>query len=190
MAITQICLDMDGVLCDFMGRLLRLFGRDVEQTLAQWPLNEYSPEVVLGITRAAMWDRLDEIGEAFWANLDPYPWFEELVRWAFAQAEVTVCTCPSNRPPVAFGKILWLQRHLGSDFDLYQIGTHKHVMARRGTVLIDDSDENCRQFFAAGGHAIVFPRRWNSQHEFAEKPMVWVFDQFRQIQEHLSRRSG
>ena len=38
------------------------------------------------------------------------------------------------------------------------------MLAKRGRVLIDDSDVNCEKFAAAGGTAIVFPQRWNSAH--------------------------
>tara|TARA_B100000700_G_C14367978_1_gene544625 strand:+ start:90 stop:317 length:228 start_codon:yes stop_codon:yes gene_type:complete len=44
------------------------------------------------------------------------------------------------------------------------LGSHKHLLAKPDVVLIDDSDEKCRKFIEAGGHAILLPQPWNANH--------------------------
>jgi hypothetical protein len=63
------------------------------------------------------------------------------------------------------GKVHWLQQFFDPRFRRYMLGSHKHLMAKPGVVLIDDSDAKCEKFIEAGGGAILFPQPWNSNYD-------------------------
>lgn len=42
------------------------------------------------------------------------------------------------------------------------LGEHKHLFAKRGSLLIDDNEAAVRKFREHGGSAILFPQPWNS----------------------------
>jgi hypothetical protein len=119
---------------------------------------------VLGISGNEMWRPINAAGADFWANLKPLPWCTELMTACTSIAPTTILTSPSKDPRAAAGKTAWLQRVFGSSFRDYLIGPAKAACAHRGAVLIDDSDEGCKAFEAAGGRAVVFPQPWNSGH--------------------------
>jgi hypothetical protein len=162
--ITRIFLDLDGVLADWATAAIRLHDRDPETVLGAWPPGVYELATVLGISGNALWRPIDAAGAAFWAELEPLPWMLELFEACQRLAPTTILTAPSKHPSTPGGKTAWLQRHFGSSFRGYLIGPDKAACARRGAVLIDDRDEGCKAFEAAGGHAVVFPQPWNSGH--------------------------
>lgn len=178
--ISQICLDMDGVLCDFITPAAKLFGHELVDVLSRWQRGIYDICHALEISENELWSRIDRHGFRYWADLPPYPWHKELLKGCQQLAETIVLTSPSAKPASSAGKIAWLQRHYGGQFRDYLIGPRKHFCARPGAVLIDDSDENCQRFIAdktgrpTGGSAIVFPRHWNSQHEHQQDPLAYV----------------
>jgi hypothetical protein len=59
-------------------------------------------------------------------------------------------------------------------------GPQKFRMAREGAVLIDDSDDQCRRFWDAGGKAITFPQRWNKAAQFEDK-LLYVYNNLNAI---------
>lgn len=159
----MILLDMDGVLCDFLGATLRLF--DADDRLASWPAGTWDVEPVLGITTAELWGRIDEQGMGFWAELPEYPWAAELVAALERIDDVVISTAPSRSHHSAAGKMIWLDRHFGGRFrGRYMMGSRKELMARPEVCLVDDRDENVRKFRKAGGAAVLVPQPWNAGH--------------------------
>ncbi len=51
----------------------------------------------------------------------------------------------------------------------YVIGPHKHLLAKSGGILIDDSDTNCQKFRLSGGTPILFPQPWNEMRHLIDK---------------------
>ena len=163
MVISQILLDMDGVLCDFIGHTCTIMGMDGEKAKQLWPLGAWELSEGLGINDRQAWDAIDARGEDFWASIPTLPWFSELYETCLASCEkVVILTSPSLAHSSASGKVLWMQKHLGKSFRSYLIGPKKDVCARPGAVLIDDNDKNCSEFEKHGGRSIVFPAPWNS----------------------------
>ena len=161
--VEKICfLDMDGVLCDFVTQACRVFGRP---TLSHdWPAGEYSCEKVFGVTVAEFWKRI-ELWPNFWLTLDRYDWAFKLIEEVEDIGyRVVIASAPSRDPFCAAHKTKWLQNHFGIGRFEYFLGSEKHLLAKPGRVLIDDNDDNCRKFAAAGGTSILFPQRWNSAH--------------------------
>lgn len=166
--VKRILLDLDGVLGDWAGSAIRAHGRDPAQVFASWPAGVYDLAEALGVSTNEMWRPIHAAGSDFWADIEPYPWAHDLLRQCQNFAPTTILTAPSLDPGAAAGKVAWLQRMFGRSFRDYLIGPDKPACAWPGSVLIDDRDDGCRGFQDAGGHAIVFPRIWNSAREHAE----------------------
>ncbi len=132
MFIDRIFLDLDGVLADWGRAAINAHGLCPDEVFASWPTGTFELAEVLGISTNAMWKPIHAQGEAFWANLEPYPWALELVRACQEVAPTTILTSPSLHPAAAAGKITWLQRVLGRDFSDFLIGPDKPSCARLG----------------------------------------------------------
>lgn len=152
----MILLDMDGVLCDFVGEACELHGRD-PATVTRWDF--YAG---WGMTAADFWRPINHQGRDFWARLQPYPWAAELIEAvAKADPDFHVCTTPSASPESLAGKLDWLHAHFGRRFRRYHMTPSKAALAAPGRLLIDDSDHNVGDFIANGGEAMLFPQPWN-----------------------------
>lgn len=181
--IEHILLDMDGVLANFVEAACHVHGRGLADLFDIWPKGEYSIEGVMGLTSPVFWAGLDAAGMAFWRDMSPYPWLKEL--WAMLQnyGPITISSSPSHGAYSATGKVLWLRQHVEAGFTDYMFGGAKHLLAGPGRVLVDDSDEKCQRFQAHGGHAIVFPQRWNSCHAHCGDRLGYVRDRLDEFQQ-------
>lgn len=175
--ITQIFLDVDGPLADFIRGVCELYDMDPARVYLTWPEGESEVSTVLGVKPAEMWDLIHRAGADFWATLRPYPWASDLVRVLDRRGRLTLLTSPSRHPSSSAGKHAWVERYLPSFERRFLIGADKPACARPGAVLIDDSDANCEGFRERGGHAIVFPRPWNSERRNWAKPLTYVLEQ-------------
>jgi hypothetical protein len=153
-------LDMDGTLVDFRAGALKAHG---------WTLpdddGEYEFWKKFEVTASDFWGPLRN--EEFWANLQPTPEAFNLVLLAekyFGVDNVFLCSsgaCPRS----GIGKLMWIEKYLPHYRGRVQLlGPDKYKMARPGYVLIDDYDLYIEQWRMAGGHAITFPRPWNTMH--------------------------
>jgi 5'(3')-deoxyribonucleotidase len=165
----NICLDVDGVLADFVGGTARLLGFD-PTLVTMW---DYYPQV--GQTEESFWRAVDAAGADFWANLEPYPWERELFDACNQMGNTILLTTPSTSPTSPEGKLRWIQEQYGKDFRKYLIGPAKEFCANPNTVLIDDSESNCAKFRSYGGHAILFPRPWN-YHRTMSDPLAYTLE--------------
>jgi 5'(3')-deoxyribonucleotidase len=163
----NILLDMDGVICDWIGAACRAFKADPEDVIKVQPSGTFGIEIALGITRDELWKHLDSIGEKFWAeDIKPYPWASQLYAACLKLGPVYILTSPSTHVVSCAGKIKWLRNFTGNDkFRDYVLTTHKHLLAKPENILIDDDDEKVSSFREAGGNAILFPQQWNSRFE-------------------------
>ena len=168
----KICfVDMDGVLCDFVGSACKLFGQP--ELADNWPLGQYDMGTALGCSTTDFWNRIKDNPD-FWAEMTPYPWYQELLDMIRASGfEVFISTSPSFDPNSAKGKVAWLQKHYGKRFRNYFIGSEKFVLAGPGRILIDDSGLQVDSFQAAGGRGCLFPRPWNSNHGLSDMPLKY-----------------
>lgn len=152
----QIFLDMDGVIVDWDAGVRQTFG--VQWYPDKW---EIPYESVFGLSKDHFWSRIDDT--RWWGTL---PWtvdgkaVYELVQ-GYEPVILTVARCAGARS----GKPVWLRRNLPKIFysGRYFItgGAKKHYLSHPAAVLIDDCDEYCTEWEAAGGRAILYPRPWN-----------------------------
>lgn len=186
--IRTILLDMDGVCCDFVSAACRANGQDIKDILPKWePGGGGEFYKLWGATKEEFWGPING-DPSFWVKLKAYPWFGELLEVVFGHVrdQWWFATSPSECPTSQFGKAQWLLEHeFDPDRDA-MIGSHKELMAKPGVVLIDDRESNCQSFREEGGHAILFPARWNSNHEHKDNPMPYVRQELERIQRELS----
>lgn len=165
----MIFLDMDGVVADFVGAACKVHGKEVEGVDC-WNFFEK-----WGISEDEFWEPVNAGGRDFWANLEPFPWFDELVSAVkAADKDFFVLTKPSRQASCLAGKLDWIHRHFGSRFRNYIFAPDKSPLAAPGRLLIDDSDDNVKGFREAGGVAYLFPQPWNASRQSASDDFFWL----------------
>ena len=153
-----ILLDMDGVISNFVDQVIATFGWDIKHDdYSSWAYHQQ-----MGLTDQQFWARIDS---EFWDRIEPYPWASQLVSELRDEGEVIFATSPNLDSATPSAKVRWLRKHgmMYTWLNEYMIGPHKHLMANKQTILIDDSDSNIEKFRAAGGNAILFPQPWNKR---------------------------
>jgi hypothetical protein len=167
--INCIYLDVDGVLVDCVGGIMRLFGVSplAAREVSSW---DGMPKVLTKylkkeITDEMLWGRVAEAGEEFWINLEWTPWGEGVLRACLEAAPVMLMTatpgderCESS---CVAGKVKWIRKALGTSEGRYAITTGKHHMAHPGALLIDDGEHNEKAFLKHKGQCLLFPMPWN-----------------------------
>ena len=135
----------------------------------------------LGLTNKQLWEKIDSQKEKFWSEMEPLPWFEDLIKLVNQYDEWRFLTSPSLSCYAASGKVLWFQKYFGKHFKKYIITPkeNKPLLAYHN-VLIDDMDENCELFTKAGGHSIVFPGVHNSNNNLLDKRLEHVREKLEQ----------
>ena len=163
----RIYLDMDGVCCDFVGGVLRLFKKDGR--IDDWPKGQYDVAKVAGISEKDLWQSVDNAGHEFWRNLKEEVWFKPLYSGLKKRADqgLYFLTSPSKHESCLAGKCRWLRDRFGDFFDEVVYTRHKQLLANADSVLIDDDPRNIEKFIKAGGKGILVPRPWND----AEEPL-------------------
>lgn len=151
-------LDMDGVCVAWTEAVCALYGVPVPEGPMTYDLHPY-----FGVSEDAMWARINALGTDWWAALPPYPWFRNLFSaLAAIGPRVVFLTSPCTEGHSAAGKVRWIRKHVAPDFRDYVITSKKYLLARPGTVLVDDSDDKLAAFSNHGGNSVVFPRQWNT----------------------------
>lgn len=163
MASRIVYLDMDGVLCDFVGGVARVFHRP--DLLTDWPPGQYCLATRLGIPASDFWGTIARLDAEWWAELPLLPGADELLNYAQHTLQATcVVLSAAGEPNSACGKLRWLRKWLGPKFRNYLLGPPKLCCARPGAFLVDDHDDNVADFMAAGGGAHLYAQPWNAAH--------------------------
>jgi hypothetical protein len=167
MKFTNVYVDMDGVLCDFVHDFLLLHRRtDLFGKLKIPDLAES-----LELTVESTWAPIIAAGKEFWEWLPIYPWAQDLLDFAGTLGEVTILTRPLNGMGQASnravgqsteGKLAWLWRELKIRATDVILTSKKHCLACPGSLLIDDDERYYDAFTAAGGRMLVMPQSYNS----------------------------
>jgi len=170
MKIKRIVLDMDDVLNHFSIDVLKFFGV-TSMTYNKWPIEcSWNLRCVLStLTKTPeyeikeFWDR---VPRHVWSNLTPSPELDEILEWGVSKVgrdNILIGTSPTKCPECMAGKYDWMRDNLPDWMQRqYAITPRKWWFAREDTLLIDDMEHNCTAMREDGGHAITFPRPWNS----------------------------
>ncbi|RQW92782.1 MAG: hypothetical protein EHM79_00195 [Geobacter sp.] len=176
-------LDMDGVLADFVGGAFKLFDKEYDPTT--WPPDKKEIHQVLGVSSGTFWSKIYSEGSMFWSTLEPYPWAQDFYKLLKGYGGVVFCSSPPRNPSALQGKLEWLQGFSGEGELLrnYLFSPVKHLAAVPGSILIDDSEQQCQMFAnVAKGlcMSILFPQPWNSL-GYHEDPLSIIMDIFLQV---------
>ena len=166
-------LDMDGVLVDFIKGALT--AHDRLDLYDNYPVGVWNIWEPMGITGEEFWAPLKSYD--FWINLEPYPWFDELLtmmndyfgnHWWIATSTGTVSMSAS-------AKLDWIFKHFpkndGKKFTRFNLCPDKEHLGinRPDSVLIDDYIVNHTKYLATGAHSILFAQPWNNKHHVNDK---------------------
>lgn len=200
--INTIVLDLDEVLADFVGEACRWWGVDPDAVLQHWVPETFDivgplgaalgrgPDSADPFTPEEFWRKLNCV--QFWAELPQLPWFDGVVTMMHRTVgwnRVHIYTSPTRCTTCHVGKIQWLRARFGDGFDRFAITPHKELAAKPGVLLIDDREETCRKFIAAGGDAVLFPRHHNGNHWFKADPVEFLKKQLN-VREFVRLRPG
>lgn len=175
--IQTVFVDMDGVLVDFVGGVLKSHSLPLS-TIKRFE-GAYDIAAVLNMKPRDFWRHLDE-DRRFWAELEPTPeCFEIMARLEsyFDRKDIYLLSSPAISPDCFSGKAEWVAAHLPTYMNRLFLMNKKHFCAAPGRLLIDDSDTNVAKFKSAGGAAVLLPRPWNSRHaELRNKTTISIFE--------------
>lgn len=157
-------VDMDGVLCDFVGGICEWHGLpDLYADPAnygRWNIDDLSK-----MNEAVFWSPCSR--QHFWRDL---PWTSdgkqilEQVIARFGLARTYIWSTPTPNEDAYAGKLSWVATHVPYLVRRVVLGPAKHLVAQPGRVLIDDYDANCDRFVESGGSSVLVPRLWNRDH--------------------------
>lgn len=183
----RVFLDMDEVLVDFVDGCCAAHNVTKAELNARRVPGEWSILPALGITDEQMWKPINEDGSLFWEALESLPWMDTLVQ---SVAELTsdwhIVTAPSRCDTSYTGKVRWLKKQFGQDFDRFLLTPHKQLFANPYSVLIDDRMDNVTKFVQYGGHGILFPTLGGPLHAQAHDPLLHVYEQLVKYNRTLS----
>jgi len=181
-----ILLDMDGVLCNWVKSACEVLDLPYEKTKRDWKPGAYNLATALDLDRQFIWDELDKAGEAFWSELEPFEWTDDLWEFCESIADTKICTTPSLAPHCHSGKMKWLQKHRTRFYRKYILTPDKAQCAAEDTILVDDKDANIEKFKERGGHGVLFPQPWNKNHGLIGNEIKYVKEQLEVLQGFLS----
>jgi len=148
----QIFLDLDGVLTDF-DSAVRELGPEASEGLAEDAEKE---------KKQVMWDKIEDAGINFWANMKWLPDGKKV--WDIVKDKNPILlTAPGLYNFARGGKELWVKEHLPG-VQLY-FENAKENYAEMDTILIDDRADNINGFIEAGGEGIVYESPEQTQEE-------------------------
>ncbi len=157
-----IYLDLDGVICNMIGGVAKLFNRNYTELIRSWTPGVYQIENILGISRNEFYSAL-EGNEDFWSNLEPFPYMMDLYEHCLKIAPTFLLTKPTLDPASLSGKLKWIHKHFGNNFDNYIMTRYKFHCAAKDRVLVDDYDKNIVEFREKNGNGILFPTITNNR---------------------------
>lgn len=179
----RLLIDLDEVLVDFVGGCLQAHGWTRDRLLQTWQPGTWSIVEPMGMTEVEWEAPIKELGEAFWTNLQPHPWADELLKLVRRLTDDwLIVTCPSTFGAAArLGKTKWLRNYFGPAFDRFSITSDKHRYAAKDAILVDDREETVKRFTLVGGIGQVFPAYNNSLHAHRHDPVGYITPALEQL---------
>jgi len=191
--IDVIYLDMDGVIVDLLYGVSNLLDIDPDEIRAHDGGFGGAWARKTGMTderaaESAVWNMIRGAGADFWRDL-PWTDYGTALFIAAATARPTAILSSPADGTSAAGKIEWLRKHRkelraiykGTGFAYrkpehrrFALSPSKELFAHSHALLIDDHDKNTDAFQRAGGHAVTWPRPWNSSTHTEKGIIAWL----------------
>ena len=185
--IETILLDIDGVSNTFHKHVFTSLGLPYMDD-TRYPV-ECGWDIVSAANHLAGYERFTpadfwrSITREMWATTPVSPEFEFILAWAEIQVgrdHIYFLTSPTLDADSVAGKLEWIQHFAPKWMQRqYLIGPCKHLCAKPGALLIDDSNNKVAAFEEHGGMAILVPRPWNSLHGC--DPIAYLSEQFKRF---------
>jgi len=189
-------LDLDGVMADFHGAWCQLWGFDpkVAEEILSWDEGMLRPidnRPGKKLTMDDFWDKIEQAGTDWWANLEPLPWAQELHNLCASYGPVVFMTAPAQRKDpetgrfvcvtnCLAGKVQWIEKHF-PDATRWSITPVKHHMSHPGALLVDDSPRGVTSFREHGGNGYLFPRPWTTLNWRKRQPLMELRETLEQM---------
>lgn len=185
----DLFIDLDEVIADFTGAALLALDEDPAEFQRDRPKGIWDITKHLGITHEVFWDAIDSRGEAFWEEIEPLPWAAGLIAGVSDSyyADWYILSSPGDGLHTWTGKLKWLDKYFGGEFQHAILTPHKHLLAQPGAILIDDRLSNICSWEAPetgkpGGSGILFPSLGNPLWKLAENPLPHVLEQLARLE--------
>jgi len=163
----KIFIDIDGVVGDFCSALEKKYSIKFNFKASK------SMRKLLNLSYTEFKADLNNI--TFWKTI---PVIDEVKIWIDSlNLDCYFCSEPMGNRAAA-GRILWIKKHFPKFYKekKWILTRHKHLLANRYSVLIDDYQKNIRKFQAAGGYGILYPAPWNQNKNFGIEYVKFELD--------------
>ena len=154
-----IGLDVDGVLADFVGKVLYYQNSIFKTKFQHSDMTSYHIESILGETNLALiFEIMEDNGDVKYFDL--VPGAIELVASLRALGKVVFVTAPCRKYRAwADDRKFWLEQHFSAkEKDIVSL---KDKTLFNGQVLIDDANSNIEEWLNTGRAAIRVSQPWN-----------------------------
>lgn len=153
----MVFLDLDGVCCDFLGGMCKLYDRNINDL----PVGVYNLPELFGKSFEEI-DADISTNYDFWYKLEPYPHTEAMVELLREYGRMRILSTAWPQSPISHqAKLDWCNHKIGVPTSEVILTPYKHLLSARGRLLIDDRIDTCMAWMAFGGQAIVFPTHHN-----------------------------
>lgn len=182
----KFIVDLDMVLADFVT------GSGIAHGMSTANVNKWRYYEDWGIDGARFWQRIHSFGDRFYGEMVPVlPWAATLLHAVGDNYRIMSAPgAPTLSKPVDWSaKWLWLSKYFPAvSADRLIVGFCKEELAAGPHVmLLDDSQDGCDKFIAAGGSACVFPQLWNSNKDKISNRLAYATDA---IRVHIEKYNG
>lgn len=169
--ITRIMIDLDGVLCDVQQQITNDYFGSPQQMKDFWIPGVYDLDKIFGREISL------EKSFGWWATLPKTKECDKIIK---------MCQCCIHHIDLIStaidgnaneGKEKWIKdnlRHFNLSWAIYAKSSERTRFANPETLLIDDCDQNIKDFREKGGLAITLPRLWNKYHFMAHAPCCFL----------------
>lgn len=149
-----VALDSDAVLFNFLKSACKVLNIEYPRNYIfesdKWLYEK------CGLTKKQFWSKIH--GHNFWANLEPFPWAQDLIDIIDRNTENwIVLSKPSLDSGAYSGKFESFQKHFGIGNRLWLSARNKEFFAGPNKILIDDKKDTCEKWALRGGFGYHWP---------------------------------
>ena len=170
-----VYLDMDGVLTQCHMGALQYYGMNPNE----YPRGMRVKDILNGAgvtTKASYDDFWADFGEDFWDSLTPTDECLPLIQMCaelVGNDSVFIASRPTSNPQSLSGKMYWILENLPPWIHSQVVFLQqKELLSFPGTILVDDSRENCKKFDPSKGKSILVKRPWNDNDDMPFHELV------------------